>query len=430
MALVKKAENFKGPNDVKITIVMGDTDKITLEELEEADIPAVADIARRAAIQDTANLMLRAYNAHRNGDPMETFKEQQCVKNHLDELIGFLETENTPQAAALAEYDAITQQLAQVTAGAQPGGQDKALTAKQKQLTQQLVTHLYNFCEKMPTKDLYINYTNLGPTELKTKADYFMQGLRHLVKEGDIQLVQHEPENEFEQTVEDMVRANMDRRSITPRQAYWMVIKKEGKPIGMTLISSAPLKSDDVGKTLEARYDKDGNVIEEAAPIREGTVTVGHCGSILDPNFQRRGYAVAAKTVMVDMMYDTKPELKQGTITRGGKNVDALFYSTCNELNVASTGMQRKIGNRAVMDGDDLAVRDGKIHWYATAAAVDECILQPQTDRITYRVETAQGSYDKRPGFTQQHFNEQKKQQGKTEMFAALQQQQQWGMAQ
>ena len=378
-ALPTNAKSFVGPNDIQITINLPqDQGQLVLSEMSPQDLPAIAKMARRVALRDTGDILWRAYMARKNKNPMDAYMKQPCVAKHLDKF-----------AAAMRPLE-------------ENGSLDKYRAAMRNKLSRksplvkQMTARFMKFCENLPESDLYINYTSLGPSKPRTKADYFKLGVQRLLQRRDVQRVNYKPTDGFGYSVEQMMRDDMDRRNQPNRKAHWMVIKKDGAVIGMTFISSTAMtqaKLGDSGHVLKELNDADGNTEEKSMKITNDIVGVGHSGNIFDPDFQGMGYGTKIKAVMVDFIYDNNPKLKT--------DKKALFRTTCNELNAGSEKLQNKSGARAVVDSNgNYIVQNGKLHWYATANSLDAHLLRPNSN-VSYTVEKlADGTkYEKHLGF-------------------------------
>ena len=140
------------------------------------------------------------------------------------------------------------------------------------------------------------------------------------------------------------------------RNGFWLGIKdkESGELIGVTMIS---------GKCLTKEDSK---------------IAIGHSGQFIHPDFQRKGFISETKAVMVDMLYKLSDSQLIEPLPE-----NAYFYTTCDELNIASQQLQEKSG--AVHSG---IIESGKMHFFATREQIENSrLMQSQKERkLAYMV--------------------------------------------
>lgn len=345
--------------DVKINVNIpqanGSLEVITLEEFNTVlYISVIADIAKKATISDTADLIFKMLAKSRSGDADlgKISKKLPCLKEeYLNKLKVFL---NDKKFIGLIDSYNNTK--------------DKMI---KREVRRQAIKILTGFVEKeVKYDDLYFNFTKFlyspnaktfsGKAKIKfEKAAAYILGLN--AKDPFVMAT-------YKVWSDDIYRRQPEEK----RRAYWFLIKdSKGNVCGMTFISSAQ------------RHDK---LVSQ--PI------IGHSGIILDPSVQGRGYAKIIKSVMADFMYDKLDDKVAD---------ESLFATTCNEFNENSQGFQVKSGAKVLCDKDGNVVIDkGKMHWYATKKDImnSEIMNMCKDMGIYYDVlsQTSPNAYRKRIG--------------------------------
>ena len=160
------------------------------------------------------------------------------------------------------------------------------------------------------------------------------------------------------------------------RNGFWLGIKDKetDQLIGATMISGVCLTKEVTKKAI------------------------GHSGQFIHPDFQRKGFISETKAVMVDLLYKLSDSQLIEPLPE-----DSYFYTTCDELNVASQKLQEKSG--AVHSG--VVDEHGKMHFFATREQIENSnLIQSQMERnLEYSVTMDNGFRFKTQVGSESHIN-------------------------
>lgn len=331
----------------------GETGKIFLTELDNVQyIKELAEISKRVAISDTADLIFRLFAKSYQGDVdlEKVSKRIPCMgKQYMPKLQEFF---------AQQEINSVIQKYNSTT--------DKM---QKREIRKQVIDKIINFIsQNIQTKDLQYNFSKFKyKFDTDRKLSSFKEKISMAVNKVSAEMIGLDAKDPFVLAVYEIWKDNIKKRTESKRQAHWLLIRDEhNKIIGMTFISSKKIKDKNVGKDI-----------------------IGHSGQILDPSAQGKGYVSVIKSVMIDFMYDNMD------------NEDAensLFATTCDEFNENSQGLQVKSGAHVLKDEHGRVIIDnGKMHWYATKQDImNSALMTNATERgVKYNISFKDG----RPGY-------------------------------
>ena len=319
--------------------------------LEEFDTPGyiqdISEISKRVTIQDAADVIFRTFAKAKNNEAnlAEVSKKLSCLKGkNLEVFTNIFNRQEMAQA--LDEYNTTNDKI-----------QKRNIRAD---ISKMLMPEIE---KNVPYEDLYFNFS-----KFKFICPDNPKGMKEKLKKAAITLEAKifglDTKDKFAMAVFQLYKENVSKRSEEPRQAHWLLIKDlQGKVIGMTFISSKEIQDKLTHKN-----------------------TIGHSGQILDPSVQGKGYVSVIKSVMVDFMYDNMDK-------ETAKN--ALFATTCNELNENSQGLQYKSGAKPLVDKDgNIIIDSGKMYWHASKEEImsSEIMKQCIERGVSYEVMPAVNS--------------------------------------
>lgn len=312
------------PHDITISIDIpqpdGKTEKIYLQELNNIQtVQELANISRRVAISDTADLIFRLFAKSQNGDAdiNKLSGRIPCLgKKYIQNLQEFFAQPNNTKI--IQEYNA---------------SNDKK---HKRELRKKITNTLSDYVSKnISTQDMQYNFSKF---KYKYDSEFLSikDQLSHATNRIFAKTMGLKTKDPFVMATLDIWKDCLEKRSQKNREAYWMLVYDSNhKLIGMTFISSKVLKD----KFINANI-------------------IGHSGQILDPSAQGHGYVSAIKSVMIDFMYDNMDDKIAS---------DSFFATTCDEFNENSQGLQRKSGAKLLQDKNgNIIIDKGKMHWYAT----------------------------------------------------------------
>lgn len=326
--------NFKRPD--------GERETVLLEEFDSLGyIQDIVEISKRVTIQDTADVIFRTFAKAKNNEAnlADVSKKLPCLKGKNLEVFTNIFNRHE-MAQALDEYNTTNDKI-----------QKRNIRANISKILMPEIE------KNVPYEDLYFNFS-------KFKFIYpdNPKGMKEKLKKAAITLEAKmfglDTKDKFAMAVFQLYKDNVIKRSEEPRQAHWLLIKDlQGKVIGMTFISSKEIQDKLTHKN-----------------------TIGHSGQILDPSVQGKGYVSVIKSVMVDFMYDNMDK-------ETAKN--ALFATTCNELNENSQGLQYKSGAKPLVDKEgNIIIDSGKMYWHASKEEImsSEIMKQCIERGVSYEV--------------------------------------------
>jgi RimJ/RimL family protein N-acetyltransferase len=342
--------------DIKISVDVPQKDgtvrKLSLTELDDIqDVYKLAEVSKRVAITDTADLIFRLFAKSQQGDAdlRKISSRIPCMNGkYLPDLQRFFK--QPENAEIIQEYNS---------------SNDKA---HKRELRKQMIDKLEDFVVKnISTRDLQFNFS-----KFKYKYDKESLSLKekmlNVASKLSAKIHGLNDEDPFTMAAFDIWKDNIEKRTEQNRQAHWLLVRDEHNTIiGITCVSSKQLKDKRVDKNI-----------------------IGHAGCILDPSAQGCGFATALLAVMADFMYDN-------TDKQVAEN--SLFATTCDEFNENSQGLNKKLGSQLLKDENGNAVIDkGKMHWYATKDQImnSELMKQAAERGVKYTVTYVDG----RPGYS------------------------------
>jgi len=322
----------------------GEIKKVFLTELNNVqDVHELAQVSKRVAISDTADLIFRLFAKSQQGDVdlEKVSKRIPCLSKHyLPKLQNFF---------AQPEINSIIQEYNSTT--------DKI---QKREIRKKALNKINNFIsQNIKNKDLQYNFSKFKyKLDIDRDKSSFKEKILHATNRLSVGMLRLNMNDTFTLAAYEIWKENIKKRNEPDRQAYWLLIRDEDyKIIGMTFISSKQLKDKNVEKDI-----------------------IGHSGQILDPLAQGKGYVSAIKSVMIDFMYDNMDN---------DVAENSLFATTCDEFNENSQGLQIKSGAHVLKDEHGrVIIEKGKMHWYATKQDIMNSELMTQaTERdIKYNV--------------------------------------------